>query len=106
MAACGITHEQIARCIGEHGIDPKTLRKHFADELDTASIKATASIANLLYQRAMKGDLTAMIFWLKCQAGWRERQEIAHTGKDGAPLIPLAAIDTLIRNAGENDEES
>lgn len=35
-------------------------------------------------------DTTAAIFWLKNRqpAKWRDKQDIEHTGKDGAPLIP------------------
>jgi hypothetical protein len=34
----GIPHEGIALCIGDNGIDDKTLRKHFPRELATSKI--------------------------------------------------------------------
>jgi len=36
---------------------------------------------------AMAGDPpAATFFWLKCRAGWKEKQEIAHSGPDGNAL--------------------
>src|SRR5690242_14363816 len=37
MAAYGVPEESIARVVG---IDPKTLRRHYREELDTGQIKA------------------------------------------------------------------
>src|ERR1039458_6327455 len=42
LAALGAPHEDIARCLGEHGIDDKTMRKYFREELDTSLIKVKA----------------------------------------------------------------
>ena len=39
--------------------------------------KAVASVGSNLLQKAQSGDLTAMIFYLKTQAGWRETKEDA-----------------------------
>ncbi len=78
MMATGFTQPQIARCIGTDGIDEKTLRLHFRDELDTSRDKANAAIANVAYQRAIAGEAWAVCFWLKCRAGWKETQVIEH----------------------------
>jgi hypothetical protein len=32
------------------------------------------------------GNITAMIFFLKTQAGWKETITQEHTGKDGQPI--------------------
>jgi hypothetical protein len=56
-------------------IDPKTLRRHFREELDTRMIKANARVAESLFRTALKGGregTTAAIFWLKALAGWAE----------------------------------
>jgi hypothetical protein len=68
------------------GIDAKTLRKYYRDELDQSLAKANATIGGALFNKAKSGDTAAMIFWMKTQAGWREtnRQEI--TGPDGGPI--------------------
>jgi hypothetical protein len=102
MAACGFPHDEIAKCIGDPGIDPKTLRRHFHRELETAALKATATVANMLYQRAIAGDLGAMCFWLKCRAGWKEKQEIAHSGADGQPMkLSIEMVDEIIRRGND-----
>ena len=46
------------------GCDPKTLRKHFDDELSLGDAKATAKIAQTLYNKAVAGDTASLIFWL------------------------------------------
>ena len=72
MAAYGIPELDIARVVG---IDPKTLRRHYRDELDTGHIKATAKVAEFLFRRATTEGpqaVTAAIFWLKTRGGWRE----------------------------------
>lgn len=72
LAACGIPQDDIARMIVPGGMDPKTLRKHFRNELDSGAPKANAIIADKLFQQAKGGNITAMIFWLKTRARWRE----------------------------------
>ena len=72
MIGYGIIYSDIARVLG---IDPKTMRKYFRDEMDTGAIKATTAMTQNLWNKAM-GDgpasVTATIFWLKCRAGWRD----------------------------------
>jgi hypothetical protein len=58
------------------GIDPKTLRKHYREELDQEHYKAIKAIGGALYNKAMSGDTAAMIFWLKTQACWKETSKI------------------------------
>jgi hypothetical protein len=72
MAAYGVPEVDIARVIG---IDAKTLRKHYRDELDTGAVKATAKVAEFLYRKATTDGpqaVTAAIFWLKTRGGWKE----------------------------------
>ena len=49
MAGYGVPELDIARVVG---IDAKTLRKHYRDELDTGHIKATAKVAEFLFRKA------------------------------------------------------
>jgi hypothetical protein len=44
------------------GIDPKTLRKHYRDELDLGATKANAQVAGFLFTAARSGNVTAQIF--------------------------------------------
>ena len=82
-ATIGTPQEDIAKVIG---IDPKTLRLHYRDELDLASAKANAVVGGALFNKAKAGDTTAMIFWMKTRAGWKETHAVEHTGKDGGPI--------------------
>ena len=64
------------------GIATETMSKYYRDELDTAKAQANAQIAGRLYKKAMDGDTTAMIFWLKTQARWRETIDLSN--EDGS----------------------
>lgn len=72
MSATGFPQPQIAEQLG---IDAKTLRKHYREELSNGKVSANAMIARSLFRKAT-GDgpqsVAAAIFWLKTQAGWRE----------------------------------
>jgi hypothetical protein len=81
MAAYGIPEIDIARVVG---VDPKTLRKHYRDELDMGETKANAQVAGFLFNAARSGNVTAQIFWLKTRARWRETPtELRHSGSVG-----------------------
>lgn len=100
MAATGFTQDQIATCLGTHGIDPKTMRKHFAVELATAANKANAAVANRAYQMAVAGNPpAATFFWLKCRNGWKETSRVEHSGPGGRVLLPIDAARALLQSA-------
>jgi hypothetical protein len=70
-----------------------TLYKYISDHptvkaaLDEAREKMIDNVESTLYSKALAGDTTAMIFFLKTQGksrGYVERQEV--TGKDGETL--------------------
>ena len=77
MAGYGIPEADIARMLG---IDPKTLRKYYREELDTGHVIANAKVAESLFRKAT-GDhrqaVTAAIFWLKTRARWTETSPAA-----------------------------
>jgi len=78
MAAYGIPENDISRVVG---VDPKTLRKHYREELDLGETKANAQVAGFLFNAAKNGNVTAQIFWLKTRARWREVPvELKHSG--------------------------
>ena len=64
------------------GMATETMSKYYRDELDTAKAQANAQVAGRLYKKAMDGDTTAMIFWLKTQARWRETIDLSN--EDGS----------------------
>ena len=69
LAAYGIPETDISRVVS---IDPKTLRKHYHEELDLGTTKANAQVAGFLFNSARNGNVTAQIFWLKTRASWKE----------------------------------
>ena len=81
LAAYGIPEDDIARVVG---IDRKTLRKHYRDELDLGTTKANAQVAGFLFNSARNGNVSAQIFWLKTRAQWKETpSEHRHMGAFG-----------------------
>jgi len=75
MAAYGVREEDIATELGLRS--PKTLRKHFGQEIERAAIQANARVGQTLYQMATSGKHpAATIFWMKTRAGWRENQVV------------------------------
>lgn len=92
LSACGVPQKNICQIIVGKGkpIDEKTLRKHFNVELENGSALANAKVAQSLFKKAMGGNVTAQIFWLKTRAGWRETQNLNHTGVVGTHEISKA----------------
>ncbi len=91
LVSFGIPQEDVARYIG---IDAKTLRKHYADELDLAQTQANAAVAKYLYQAASgkavhqganhSDCVRAAIFWAKTRMGWSETDRTEHVSPDGS----------------------
>jgi len=112
MASYGIPQPDIARVIG---CDPKTLRKHYRDELDTGETKANAMVAQNLFRKATgdgRESVTAAIFWLKTRARWSEKIEHEHSGgftftdaksSLDRKLAGIAAAATTTEISGEPD---
>ena len=68
LSGFGIPQDEIAKLIG---IDPKTLRLHYAEQIELGGIKATAKVAQNLFTMACKPNregLQAAIFWLRVRA--------------------------------------
>ena len=84
MLSHGLTQVDVAKVLR---LDPKTLRRHYSDEIETASIIAMSEVAKTAYKMAISGQYPAMtMFLLKTRLGWRETSAIAHTGKDDGPI--------------------
>lgn len=93
MASVGFPHKQICERIinPQTGkpIDKETLFKRFREEMDGGKVIANAIVAQSLFKKATGNgaqSVTAAIFWLKSQAGWKQTEAVELTGKDGAPL--------------------
>lgn len=71
LAMVGTRHDDIAKYMG---IDKKTLYKYYREILDKGLINTNSRVAKSLVEMAMNGNVTAAIFWLKSQAGWKDRE--------------------------------
>lgn len=77
MAMIGIPQDVIAKVLAT---TKETLEKYFREELDEAMTKANAAVAGALFKNAMKGNVSAQIFWCKTRLGWRETMALDHSG--------------------------
>lgn len=61
--------------------------------------KAIGAIGNSLLTQARDGNMTAIIFYLKTQAGWRETQVVDNVSSDGSMSpkepVPLSAKELM-----------
>ena len=87
LVACGFPQPEICK---RFKCDMKTLRKHCRAEIDEGKQIAIGHVANSLFGKAM-GDgpqsVTACIFWLKTQAGWKEANILEVGGVGGGPVV-------------------
>ena len=84
LSTVGTRHEDIATVLG---ISADTLTKYYNDELAKGRIEANASVAETLFKQAKEGNTTAMIFWLKSRAKWKETSQHEISGNpDGMPV--------------------
>ena len=114
LSAQGLTMSQIANVLGmgETTLYEKQIAyPKFAEAIKRGRDKGVATITNALFQKAKDGDNTAMIFYLKNRAGWKDKLETEHTG-DGLKVDVkigdkfqelLEVLDELAYNKQESD---
>ncbi len=68
MAQYGVPQKDIAAMVD---MSLMTLVKYYKKELERGAAFANGKIAERLYNKAMDGDTTALIFWAKCRMRWR-----------------------------------
>lgn len=85
MSGFGIPQTDIASQVG---IDTKTLRKHFREELDRGMTEANMRVAQSLFSMATTGgSVAAAIFWMKARAGWREKHPEEQTEDEKTTVV-------------------
>jgi hypothetical protein len=100
----GLTDEQIAHNMG---ITAKTLyewkNKHgeICEALKKTKEVVDREVENALYKKALSGDTTALIFWLKNRRpnDWRDKRETQLSGS--VQTVP----DRLVIDYGDNAED-
>ena len=89
MAGYGLNQDMIAPVIG---VCPKTLRKYYREELDSAMIDKIAVVAGCLYVNATDNmDFKSQRFFLQTQGGkgWNIPQQLKLTGDENEDSIKV-----------------
>ncbi len=73
LAAISCTNEEIAILLG---VSKDTIENRFSAAIKKGRIKGFRSIKRKLFEKAIGGDLGAMIWFGKQFMGWRDKQEI------------------------------
>ncbi len=121
LAAAGEKQDQICeyltkmmhvKCGSKH-----TLEKHYRTELDLAKTHQKLMVSQGLYRKAVgtpatydkdgnkirdevKPEVTAQIFWLKCQGGWVEPSRFGNSGSGDEKGLSLEDLVHLSYQAG------
>lgn len=74
--AIGMTQEQVALVL-DKSVD--SLDRHCRKELDSGALKTNAKVGAKLFDKCMKGDTAALIFWAKTKMGFRETSKTEHS---------------------------
>jgi hypothetical protein len=109
MVLAGVQRDIIAKCVinpnTERPVTQKTLKKHFAEELERGDAQANSEVAAALFRAATGktsgAQVTAAIFWTKTKMGWRETSRVEIEGDINA----RAAIEVPGQMTPENWQE-
>lgn len=71
-------------CAEAVGISVDTLQRYYLADFNAGKREAIMAVGGKLLQKAMNGDRTCMIFYLRTQGKWSTRVEV--TGADGGPV--------------------
>tara|TARA_R110001606_G_scaffold398559_1_gene577908 strand:- start:15 stop:422 length:408 start_codon:yes stop_codon:yes gene_type:complete len=96
-----LSKQQIADylCVGRTTFyDIEQRQPEVLEHYNRGKSKAIGSVAQGLLQKAQSGDTQSAIFYLKTQAGWKEKQDINHTSDDGS-MTPKENNSDLITEA-------
>jgi hypothetical protein len=84
LVSNGTPQDVIARNIhrqkGDRGIDEKTLRKCFREELDCGYSDTVARMGGTVVREGLKGNIAAAKYWLTTHAGdeWKTTENVRH----------------------------
>lgn len=109
LSGFGVPYKQIGALIDD-GIDRETLAKHYEKEIQSGKAKAASKIGQTLFQKAMAGDTTALIWWTKAQMRWKgtdvyETPDMRHRESDPRELSDEEILDEIRKVRGLAEEE-
>tara|TARA_R110000868_G_scaffold25277_7_gene98622 strand:+ start:997 stop:1323 length:327 start_codon:yes stop_codon:yes gene_type:complete len=77
MAIAAVPKDRIAKYFK---VSKSTLLEVCSEELNEATDGINANVVGALYKNAMKGNVSAQIFWCKTRLGWKETSAVEHSG--------------------------
>ena len=95
MAANGMSKEQIAAALG---IVSRTLRNRekedssFSEAIKRGKARGIETVTKALMQQVQSRNIVATLFYLKCQAGWRENPDVESVKSDD----PITSIELKV----------
>ena len=90
------------------GVNVDTLRKHFRPELDEGTDFANSALGEVLYRKALSGDIKAIENWYDRRggSGWRKRTASETSGPDGGPIQVAATARRDMSHLSTEDIEA
>ena len=97
LCRLGATDKDLANFFG---VAESTVHKwkkdfsEFSESIKEGKEQSDLNVANSLYQKALNGDTTAMIFWLKNRRkdNWRDRINQEVSAPDGGPISVVERV--------------
>lgn len=83
----------------ELGISEATVWKYFGDELKDAEARGVARVATRLYAKALDGDNTSMIFYLKTRGRWRDADKAPGSDADNPLHVQMSVVQDMLKRA-------
>ena len=84
LSAQGLTVKQIANVLGmgEATLYEKQVKfPEFSEAIKKGRDRGVQAVTSALFRKAVEGDNTAIIFFLKNRAGWTDRLQTEHLGE-------------------------
>jgi hypothetical protein len=86
-------------------IEKRLRRKLYRGVVEKGKARLAISLRRKQVQLAEEGNPTMLIWLGKQLLGQRDQAAVEHSGKDGTPLITLAALDALLHDGAEDDSD-
>ena len=90
-AARGLTQGQIAKALNISRTTYYKLKRQwpqeFLDALEQGQAQGELAVANVLYEAAINGNVTAAIFYLKSRCGWSEKSQVEVSHNEPVKII-------------------
>ena len=83
LAIARTPHGAIAKAVGT---DKETLLKYFGEFLEVEKLKFDAFVVGQVAKAIREGDRAMIMFYCKTQMGWRETNNLEHSGEIGVTL--------------------